>query len=368
MHPAFISTQEFVHKHKKWEPLLFFIAGFAFDATLLHRIDDPLMLVHQAIYLSLCAAIIAWDLFGDVDRAEVPAESDGTIPKFFKKLWSYREGILHFMLGTLLNVYTIFYFKSGSALSSLIFLALLASLLFLNEARPANIPKHMLRNALFGLCLISYLNVVVSIIAGSIGLFVFICALAVAAALHSAFAFLLKRRLDAKKIRFQVQTPFWGILLIYSVLYFAKVLPPVPLSVKHIGIYHDVQRVPGGYQLEIRRPEWRFWESGDQTFEAAPGDKLFCFVQVFSPSRFHDELKVRWRFHDPRTGWTKGEAIPLGVSGGREDGFRGFTMKSNYVPGDWRVEVETSDGREIGRIGLTIENATSTETPRYVIK
>jgi hypothetical protein len=370
MHPAFVSTVEFAHKHKKWEAIIFFIAGFAFDATLLHRIDDPLMLVHQAIYLSFCAGIIAWDLFGDVDRAEVPAESTGRIPKFFKKLWSYREGILHFMLGTLLNVYTIFYFKSGTILSSLIFLALLASLLFLNETRPANIPKHLLRNALFSLCLISYLNVVVSIVVGSIGLLVFIAGLAVAAAIHSFFSFLLKRKLDPQKIRLQVQSPFWGILFIYGFLYFFKVLPPVPLSVKHIGIYHNVTRVDGGYQLEMRRPNWKFWESGDQTFEAQPGDKLFCFVQIFAPSRFHDQLKVRWRFHDPRAGWTVGDAIPLGVSGGREDGFRGFTSKSNYEPGDWRVEVETSDGREIGRINFTVESATSqtNDTPRYEIR
>jgi len=369
MHPVFVSTKEFVHKHKKWEPLVFFVAGFAFDATLLHRIDDPLMLVHQATYLTLCAIIIAWDLFGDVDRAEVPANESGRIPKFFAKLWSYREGVLHFMLGTLLNVYTIFYFKSGTILSSLVFLALLASLLFLNEARPKQVPKHMLRNALFGLCLISYLNVVVSILAGSIGLLVFCSALLIAAAIHFAYSWFLKRKLDPVKIRNQVQFPFWAILVIYGFLYFTKVLPPVPLSIKHIGIYHNVTRVGDGYQLEERGPEWKFWESGDQTFEAAGGDRVFCYVQVFSPSRFHDQLKMRWRYHDPRTGWTKGDAIPMDVSGGREEGFRGFTSKSNYTMGDWRVEVETSDGREIGRISFTVVPAgSSILPPRFITK
>ena len=369
MHPAFVSTKEFVHKHKKWEPLVFFIAGFSFDAMLLHRIDDPLMLIHQAVYLSLCAFVIAWDLFGDVDRAEVPVTENGRIPKFFSKLWSYREGVLHFMLGTLLNVYTIFYFKSGTLLSSIFFLILVASLLFLNEVRPKQVPKHILRNALFGLCLISYLNVIVSILAGSIGTFVFIGAVVLAATLHSAYAWYLKRKLDPAKIRLHVQAPFFAILVIYSLLYVTKVLPPVPLSVKHIGIYHNVTRVEGGYQLEEHRPEWRFWENGDQTFQANVGDRVFCFVQVFAPHGFHDQLKLRWRFHDPVRGWTVGDSIPLSVSGGREEGFRGFTSKSNYVPGDWRVEVETSDGREIGRIGFTIVTGGSvTETPRLTIK
>ncbi len=369
MHPAFVSAKEFVHKHKKWEPLVFFIAGFAFDAMLLHRIDDPLMLIHQAVYLSLCAFIIAWDLFGEVDRAEVPADSQGRIPKLFAKLWSYREGVLHFMLGTLLNVYTIFYFKSGTILSSLIFLALLASLLFVNEVRPKQVPKHILRNALFALCLISYLNVIVSIAAGSIGLLVFIGALVCATALHFGFTAFLKRKLDPAKIRLQVQAPFVAILVIYALLYVTKVLPPVPLSVKHIGIYHGVTRVEGGYQLEERGPEWRFWESGDQTFEANGGDKVYCFVQVFAPHGFRDQLKVRWRYHDPVHGWTAGDAIPLSVSGGRDEGFRGFTSKANYTMGDWRVQVETSDGREIGRISLTIKPGGSTlQSPRFIVK
>ncbi|HEX4922592.1 MAG TPA: DUF2914 domain-containing protein, partial [Bdellovibrionales bacterium] len=41
-------------------------------------------------------------------------------------------------------------------------------------------------------------------------------------------------------------------------------------------------------------------------------------------------------------------------SGGREEGFRGFTFKQNYQPGDWRVKIETTDGREIGRITFEV--------------
>ena len=354
MKETYLSVQSFAHKHKKWEPLVFFLAGFTFDAFLLHRIDDPLMLVHQALYLSLSAFIIAWDLFGEVGRAEAVESEQGRVSKFIAKIWSYREGVLHFLLGTLLNVYTIFYFKSGTLISSLIFIAILASLLFLNEVRPANIPKHMLRNALFALCLISYVNVVTSILIGSIGLLVFLAALLIAATLHWLFCRFLARKLDPAKIRLQVQAPFLVVVMVVAALYFAKVLPPVPLSVKHIGIYHEVTKVDGGYRLGLTKPDWKFWESGDQTFVAKPGDKIFCFVQVFSPSRFSDQLYVRWKYYDARQGWLRADAIALGVVGGREGGFRGFTSKANYTAGDWRVSVETSDGREIGRLSFTV--------------
>lgn len=348
-----------LHKYEKWEPLAFFVAGFTFDALLLHRIDDPLMLAHQALYLTLAAAIIAWDLFCEAGKATIPAR--------LQKIWNYREGLLHFILGTLLNVYTIFYFKSGTILSSLVFLGLLALLLYLNEVRPTKIPKHALRNALFGLCLISYMNIIVPIVVGSIGVVVFLLAIAAAASLHVGYTGLLKSRLDSGVVWREIRLPFVGIAIVYAMLYFLKVLPPVPLSMKHIGIYHDVVRVEGGYKLGSTRPEWRFWEAGDQTFEARPGDKIFCFVQVFSPTNFREQLFVRWQYKDEKTGWTNSDAIPLGVVGGRAEGYRGFTSKTNYQPGEWRVRIETSDGREVGRIGLTVVAVHDSSPPPEMI-
>lgn len=350
-------TKETLHRYKKWEPLVFFVGGFAFDAFLLHRIDDPLMLIHQAIYLSLAAAIIAWDLFSEAGKASIPG--------WFQKIWKYREGLLHFLLGTLLNVYTIFYFKSGTLLSSIVFLALLVVLLFLNEVRPPRISKHILRNSLFGLCLISYMNIIVSILIGSIGFFVFLAAIAVSLGILWLFIRLLQSRLDPAKVGREIRLPFLIVALTYTLLYVVKVLPPVPLSVKHIGIYREVTKVGDEYRLGYTRSFWRFWESGDQTFEFAPGDKIFCFVQVFSPTRFQDKLFVRWQFHDPRQGWTNSDAIPLPIVGGRAEGFRGFTTKSNYQPGDWRISIETSDGREIGRIGLEIRPRGEEPLPEF---
>jgi hypothetical protein len=285
------SFKDVLHRHKKWEPLVFFVAGFTFDALLLHRIDDPLMLAHQALYLSIAAGMIALDLFCEHGKATIPAR--------LQKIWSYREGLLHFILGTLLNVYTIFYFKSGTILSSLGFLSLLGGLLYLNEVRPSKIPKHALRNALFGLCLISYMNIIVPIAVGSIGVVVFLIALGAAACIHIGYTGLLKSRLGSQVILREIRLPFVNIAVLYSLLYFAKILPPVPLSMKHIGIYHEVSRADGGgYRLGYTRPEWKFWESGDQTFVAYPGDKIFCFVQVFSPTNFKEQLFVRWQYDD----------------------------------------------------------------------
>jgi hypothetical protein len=59
---------------------------------------------------------------------------------------------------------------------------------------------------------------------------------------------------------------------------------------------------------------------------------------------------MRWQWKDPARGWVTHDTIPIRILGGREQGFRGYGVKSNYQPGDWKVQVETLDGREIGRV------------------
>jgi hypothetical protein len=284
------------------------------------------------------------------------------VPKWLLKVWKYREALLHFVLGTLLNVYTIFYFKSGSFMSSIFFLLLLALLLFLNEARPARIPKHALRNALFGLCLISYMNIVVSIAVGSVGSMVFSLAICAASALHFLYTLLLRSRLPARRVLLEIKLPFVAIASVYVLLYAFKVLPPVPLSMKYMGIYRDVAKDNGDYRLAFHSTGWKFWERGEEIFEARPGDKVVCFVQVFSPTRFRDQLFVRWQLKGSK-GWQSWDAIPIEITGGREEGFRGYTTKTNYQAGFWRVAVETADGREVGRIDFQIKDAAPDSAP-----
>src|SRR5690606_12177978 len=76
-------------------------------------------------------------------------------------------------------------------------------------------------------------------------------------------------------------------------LYIAKALPPIPLSAQYIGIYHEMERVKVDspdkdpetkYVLRYERPWWKFWQNGAQTFYARPGDRIYCFVRIFSPT------------------------------------------------------------------------------------
>jgi hypothetical protein len=73
-------------------------------------------------------------------------------------------------------------------------------------------------------------------------------------------------------------------------------------------------------------------------------------LSIFSPARFKDQINLKWFYDDEKNGWSLEDTIPLNILGGRTSGFRGYASKKFYKLGLYRVLVETSDGREVGRI------------------
>ena len=344
-------VSSFYQRHQRWVPIVSFIGGFVFDIFMLRRIDELKTLLQQAIYLIIAAALISVELIETTREIHPPA--------ILGRVWKYREAVLHFLLGTLLNSYTIFYFKSASALTSFVFIALLIGLLMFNEFLHFGKSQIQVHVAFLSLCLISYLVSLAPILMGFIGLIPFLCAVSASFLIFFGFMKLLKPAPEI--MRTYLLYPFSMVQVVFVALYFAHAIPPVPLSVPYMGIYHGIEKKDGGYVLSYSRPFWRFWENGDQTFLARPGDTVVCFVQVFSPARFKDQLQVRWLSWTQRAGWQSSDVVPLPVVGGREEGYRGVMKKNNYSPGLWRVQVETTDSREIGRITFTIASDDSTD-------
>lgn len=356
-------AKAFYRDHEASCTVAFFVAGFLFDTLAVGRIDKLHNIIHQAAYLFLCALFTGWELrekFGDFAP-----------PERFKTVWRYHAAATHFMLGTLLNIYTLFYFKSASLGISFLFLLVLAALLAANELKPFEGSGTVLRMTLFSLCLVSYFTYLVPTVVGRIGTLPFLGTLAAS----SACVALLARRLSVHLrepgpvLRRHLLVPFGAVALGFAGLYFAKVIPPVPLSLSEIGVYHGVRREGDRFLLTEDRPRWRFWERGDQTFLARPGDKVYCFVSVFSPTRFQERLQIRWLFKDD-AGWSEADAIPLDIAGGRDGGWRGFTVKEHWKPGRWRVRVETSDSRELGRVDLKVvpDAGTAPREPRELTR
>src|SRR5690606_12433360 len=119
----------------------------------------------------------------------------------------------------------------------------------------------------------------VPIAAGSVGLLVFLGSIFLGLTPIAIFSyFILKKRPHLFELcKRQILIPASLITCGFLFLYVFRLIPPVPLSVQFMGIYHDVKKDHHVYQLYHEKPWWKFWHEGDQNFSAQPGDRVHVF-------------------------------------------------------------------------------------------
>jgi hypothetical protein len=359
-------VRDFRARYAKWELALFFFAGFAYDILTLPRIDNRFLLTKQGTYLGVLGLLLLVEL-----RWSWGVEP----PRWLARVWRFREDALHFFLGGLLSPYTLFYFKSASGLTAFLFLAGLFGLLVVNELPRFRARGPLVRVGLYSLCVTSYFAYLLPVLLGYFSGRLFVAAVGLSC-IATLFLTLLVRAWSGDRGRTlrHVALPGLGVQVLLLGLYALKAIPPVPLSMLSSGIYHGVEVVKGprgkDYRLLHERSDWRLWERGDQDFRARPGDKVYFFASVFAPGSFKPlsagdrgtRLVIRWSYDDAEKGWTEYHAYG-GLyleQGGRERGYRTFAYVTNPRAGDWRVSMETEDGREIGRVSFTVTPDDST--------
>jgi len=350
----------YYEKNERGIAVLSFAAGFVFDIVTLSRIDSWFSIGQQVLYLVVIVMALT-QMFLEQGGPQLDLDKMFSIKRWY---YQYRTAIVHFLFGSLLNLYTIFFFKSSSLLVSFSFLVFLVLLLVANESKRFKSKGLPLKFAMLSLCVLSFFAYVIPILVGSIGLLVFLASMLVGCLPLIGLAWRVRARAPqlVPLASRQIQLPLSLVLLAFFILYYFRVIPPVPLSIPFIGVYHAVERTDQGYRLSHERPPWRFWHNGDQDFIARPGDRVYVFFRIFSPTRFSDQVLMRWYWKDGARGWTLQDSIPIKIVGGREQGFRGYGFKSKYQPGDWKVQIETTDAREIGRVYFDVQ--TGPEWPR----
>jgi len=339
-------------RYGKYYPASFFLLGLLFDIFTTGRIDHQITLIQQAIFLFLLGMLLSFEVLIKFKAL--------TLSKIGEKLWTYHLPLMHFFFGGLLSAFTIFYFKSASLLTSFTFMSFLFLVLAANESERFRNFGLITRSCLFSLCLVTYFNYFIPIVIGQIGLIPFLISLWTSLGGCGIVLYFLNKKIHQKKfLLHQVGIPFLVINIIFFSLHLLQAIPPVPISIQFMGIYHKVGKSHGSYLLYHQRPWWKFWHQGDQDFLARKGDPVYCFVRIFSPARFQDKTYMRWLYYDDKRGWKTWDVVPIPIIGGREEGYRGWSLKRNFQSGKWQVRVETKDQREIGRISFNIENDNS---------
>lgn len=334
------------HQWERWTMPAALLLGFIFDYFTLNRPDNLIDNSILLAYLILSAFVI---LLLNLKQSRARRKAEVYQP-FLLLL------ILQFAFGNLTSGLLVLYARSGTIGGSLFFLAFFAALLVGNEFIKNRYSQLRFHAAIFYLLFLAYMVLTVPVLLGAIGLGVFLLSGAASIAVMLGFIVLLATVSKDPSVWRSAGGAMGVVFILFNIFYFLNVIPPVPLALRDIGVYHSISpELPTGYKATYEnRPWYRFWESTSRTYHITAGKQAYCFSAVFAPARLSAPIYHRWEHYDEqKEKWETTTRISFQISGGREQGYRAYSLTSSLVPGRWRCTVETSNGSIIGRFTLT---------------
>lgn len=346
-------------RYEKYSGLAIFILGFLWDALTLRRVDSLFDNAFLLGYLILIGLFIVLTL---------RRQNGAVLPQWLQKYERRFPWIMQFCFGGLFSSYVVFYFKSASFTRTLFFILLLVGLLIGNEFLEDRLQNRTLLAVLYSFCFYSFMAFFLPVILAIVKPWVFILAgVLSAAASLCVFALGLKTESVGWK-RSVVPVAPWvlGVFLLLNVLYFASMIPPVPLALKFGHPYHHVKKVSADcYEARYAPPAFfRFWRQWDDPFLWSPGESVYCFTAIFAPNRVHDVRLFHVWSRKTDSGWKVTDRIQFAIAtGGRDGGYRWYSRKSGVTPGKWRVEVQTENGQILGEIDFAVKRSHAPDPP-----
>ncbi len=327
-------------------PAIFFFGGFVWDALTIGRNVASSDLLIFAGYLMSAAGILY--LIGHPVSIDT---SSNRFAQFLIKRYNPRLPyfLLQFLFGSLFSALFILYFKSSSHWLAWLTSLMLGALLVANEFLESEYKRFTLSWAMFGLCAMLLFNFALPFLLGSIHSIWFYLSTLLGAGLAY---WLYKKTPD----HFGSIKPVGLIAVTLMLAYAADMIPPVPLVKRDVVIAYDLKKVGSDYQLTQQASNWWvFWRQTSNDLQVQQGQRIYCFSSVFAPSGLKTRLYHRWEHYDKKQGWQTQSRIGFDLSGGRYNGFRGYTYKQNLAEGDWRVSVETENEKTIAVHSFSVE-------------
>ncbi len=264
--------------------------------------------------------------------------------------------IIQFSFGSLLGGSLIFYWFSGTIFSGWPIFVILAGLIVANEIFKDHFERPMIQMGVYFFSTFSLLAITLPFLFNSLDSRLFVLS-----GLISAVIFFLYAKLYSylasypKKQTNHLYILFFIIFIIMNALYFTNLIPPVPLSLREAGIYHSIQRSGSSYILQGEREStWQRLIHG-HTLHLKQGGSAYVYTSIFAPTDLNTVIIHDWQYYDPnQKKWISKDKLSFVVTGGRQNGFRGYSRKSSLLPGSWRVFAETKRGQILGQVKFTV--------------
>ncbi len=348
--PRLNSVLEWLKRYERQLSSIVFVLGFVGDLFTFAVLDLSLANLAFVAYLSLAA--VATFL------AHTISSRFDTHDALWRRVVSALAPLAaQYAIGSLLSGMLIFYTKSATLSVSWPFLILLAAIFLGNEVFRGYRAHLAFQTVLFFFTLYAYAIFALPLALGQLGPTVFLESTGFAVAVFAIFLGLLAW-VGWTRLKSTLHLVVGGSLLVLTVLvgsYFTSLIPPIPLTLRDSGIYHDVQHVNGDYVLlaEAERPWWQFYQP--ITIHHMAGTPLYTFSAIFAPGAFSANIIHEWERYDAaQKKWVRESMVAFPLSGGRAGGYRGYSEITNAPAGQWRVSIKTISGQTIGRINFTV--------------
>jgi hypothetical protein len=346
-----IKKPSFVKEHERMLMPVFLISGFIIDWITLNRVDQVFDNLILLAYILLSGFSIL------IFHSQIQ-----NIGSFFRKIKEFSNLLMQYAFGGLFSGLFIFYFRSSSFITSLPFLLILIGLFLGNELFNKKYQRLLFQITVFYVGIFSYSNLIVPILFKRINVWIFMLASSLSLILIYLFIILVKKIIIDPDKTNNIYKIITGVFMLFIILYFTNIIPPIPLSLKQAYVAHDIEKRVGKesgvfYEITTQKNPWyKFWSNYSRNLNVFSGESVYIFSSVFAPTNFKSTIYHQWTHFNPEISrWEEYEKIPIEIVGGRDTGFRGYSLKSNLLKGSWRVDVETERGQVIGRIIFDIK-------------
>jgi len=339
---------EFTRKYSNFLSVAFFCVGFAWDWFTIDRIDSYIEMSFLVGYFFILT-ILTYLSFTYIEY---------DIKSRYKAfLYKYLPLAIQFLLGGLCSTFVIFFSRSVSISKTSIFFILIGLILLVNEFFRKKLTIYIkfiiysFVSYLFMACLLptilSTYNSFVFYLSGLISISVCVLLL---------YSIHLKVKNKIKGSYQKLIANIVAVHVILSFFYFLKIIPPVPLALTESFVATNIKKVKNTYEISYQPKEWyNIWDKRESTLKFLSNENIFVFTSIFSPNNLDVRIQHRWKQYNANTqDWETTDIIEYEIQGGREDGYRGYTYKSNISEGEWKVEVLTNNEIIIGVIKFII--------------
>lgn len=174
---------------------------------------------------------------------------------------------------------------------------------------------------------------------------------------------------ESKMLRVRLSVTILLIFLFLNGLYFAKVIPPIPLSIREMTVAHSVERQGTNYNVAVEPRSLFDRLFKEQIFHKDPQGGVYLYTAIFAPGKLQTKIIHEWEYYDEvKKEWLSRSELSFGITGGRTQGYRGYSLKNNVPAGLWRVYVKTASGQVLGRMTFRVVDVDQAPVQKKLVK